>query len=283
MAKAPGRAASAVRLFDAHCHLQDPRISAVAPSLIRAATDSGVARFAVNGTSEKDWHLVKQMGQEHPAVVPCFGLHPWWVPERSPDWMDSLRQFLSETPEAAVGESVMQIGLDKGSHGKTIDFGEQVEVFQRQLELAKELEKPVSVHCVRAFGDLLEILKRTGPFPSGFLTGMKSTKAKKMLKAIPLDRILLETDAPDALPKLDNVSLVTVPVDTSDADTEKCDIDSTSPAISSSNESLNHPSNIHIVLSYVASLLEMPEAELAELSYKNASKLFSYPGSKVHL
>uniref|UniRef100_A0ACD5V4S2 Uncharacterized protein n=1 Tax=Avena sativa TaxID=4498 RepID=A0ACD5V4S2_AVESA len=293
MAQAPFRAASAMRLFDAHCHLQDPRIAAAAPSLIRAATASGVSRFAVNGTSEKDWHLVKQMAQEHPAVVPCFGLHPWWVPERSPDWMDSLRRFLAETPEAAVGE----IGLDKGSHGKTIDFGDQVEVFQRQLELAKELEKPVSVHCVRAFGDLLEILKRTGPFPagvllhsylgsaemvpslanlgcyfslSGFLAGMKSTKTKKMLKAIPLDRILLETDAPDAIPKLDNVSLVAVPVDTSDPDNI------------SSNESLNHPSNIHIVLSYVATLLEMPKAELAEVSYKNATKLFSYPGSKVH-
>ncbi|KAM3388673.1 hypothetical protein ACQJBY_011050 [Aegilops geniculata] len=328
MAQAPGRAASAVRLFDAHCHLQDPRIAAAAPALIRAATASGVGRFAVNGTSEKDWHLVKQMAQEHPAVIPCFGLHPWWVPERSPDWMDSLRQFFSETPEAAVGET----GLDKGSHGKTIDFGEQVEVFERQLELAKELEKPVSVHCVRAFGDLLEILKRTGPFPagvllhsylgsaemvpglanlgcyfslSGFLTGLKSTKAKKMLKAvswscffplglgllnlfctsemhlylfqIPLDRILLETDAPDAVPKLDNVSLVTVPVDISDADIEKFHGDSTS-----SKESLNHPANIHIVLKYVASLLEMPEAELAEASYRNATKLFSYPGSKVH-
>ncbi|XP_037486625.1 uncharacterized metal-dependent hydrolase BUsg_343-like [Triticum dicoccoides] len=300
MAQAPGRAASSMRLFDAHCHLQDPRIAAAAPALIRAATASGVGRFAVNGTSEKDWHLVKQMAQEHPAVIPCFGLHPWWVPERSPDWMDSLRQFFSETPEAAVGET----GLDKGSHGKTIDFREQVEVFQRQLELAKELEKPVSVHCVRTFGDLLEILKRTGPFPagvllhsylgsaemvpglanlgcyfslSGFLTGMKSTKAKKMLKAIPLDRILLETDAPDAVPKLDNVSLVTVPVDISNADIEKFHGDSTS-----SKESLNHPANIHIVLKYVASLLEMPEAELAEASYRNATKLFSYPGSKVH-
>ncbi|XP_037478788.1 uncharacterized metal-dependent hydrolase BUsg_343 [Triticum urartu] len=305
MAQSPGRAASAVRLFDAHCHLQDPRIAAAAPSLIRAATASGVGRFAVNGTSEKDWHLVKQMAQEHPAVIPCFGLHPWWVPERSPDWMDSLRQFFSETPEAAVGET----GLDKGSHGKTIDFGEQVEVFQRQLELAKELEKPVSVHCVRAFGDLLEILKHTGPFPagvllhsylgsaemvpglanlgcyfslSGFLTGMKSSKAKKMLKAIPLDRILLETDAPDAVPKLDNVSLVTVPVDTSDADAEKSHSDSASQADMPSKESLNHPANIHIVLKYVASLLEMPEAELAEASYRNATKLFSYPGSKVH-
>ncbi|XBI93772.1 hypothetical protein VPH35_030541 [Triticum aestivum] len=77
MAQAPGRAASSMRLFDAHCHLQDPRIAAAAPALIRAATASGVGRFAVNGTSEKDWHLVKQMAQEHPAVIPCFGLHPW--------------------------------------------------------------------------------------------------------------------------------------------------------------------------------------------------------------
>jgi len=97
-----------------------------------------------------------------------------------------------------------------------------------------------------------------------------------------LDRILLETDAPDALPKLDNVSLSLVPVHSSDADTEKHHKDSESQAATASNESLNHPENIHIVLKYVASLLEMPEAELAELSYKNATKLFSYPGSKVH-
>ncbi|XP_052153773.1 uncharacterized protein LOC127771867 isoform X2 [Oryza glaberrima] len=245
------------------------------------------------------------MAEEYPSVVPCFGLHPWWVPERSPDWMDSLRRFFSETPEAAVGE----IGLDKGSHGKTIDFGEQVEVFQQQLELAKELNKPVSVHCVRAFGDLLEILKRTGPFPagvllhsylgsaemvssleilgcyfslSGFLTGMKSTKAKKMLKSMPLDRILLETDAPDALPKLDDISLLAVPVDSSSADNGESKKDSNSRASTTSNESLNHPSNIHIVMKYVASLLEISEIELAEVTYKNATKLFSYHGSKVH-
>ncbi|XP_062226520.1 uncharacterized protein LOC133924816 isoform X4 [Phragmites australis] len=271
MAQTPARAASAVRLFDAHCHLQDPHVAAVAPAHIRAAAAaSGVARFAVNGTSEKDWQLVKQMAEDQSAVVPCFGLHPWWVPERSPDWMDSLRQFFAETPEVAVGE----IGLDKGSQGKTIDFGEQVEVFQRQLELAKELERPVSVHCVRAFGDLLKILKQSGPFPagvllhsylgsaemvsglanlvcyfslSGFLTGMKSTKAKKMLKSIPLDRILLETDAPDALPKLDNISVLPTPVHSSDSDTEKHHKDSYPQASTALNEPMNHPASIHIV------------------------------------
>uniref|UniRef100_A0A6N2LED1 TatD related DNase n=1 Tax=Salix viminalis TaxID=40686 RepID=A0A6N2LED1_SALVM len=195
-----------MKLFDAHCHLQDPRILNKTPQLIATALDTGVVRFAVNGVSEKDWNLVKEMGESHQSVIPCFGLHPWFIEERTPNWFNTLKEFFQITPSAAVGE----VGLDKGSHGKKIDFNDQVEVFQRQLELAKELNRPVSVHCVRAFGDLLEIMKSTGPFPagvilhsflgsaemvpefanlgayfsfSGFLMSMKKEKATKMLKA----------------------------------------------------------------------------------------------------
>ncbi|KAJ3706909.1 hypothetical protein LUZ61_010614 [Rhynchospora tenuis] len=280
-----------MRLFDAHCHLQDPRITAVAPRLIRTALDSGVVRFSVNGVSEKDWHVVKQMSDQYPSIIPSFGLHPWYVAERSPNWFDTLRGFFVDTPYAAVGE----IGIDKGSHGKTIEFTEQVEVFQRQLELAKELQRPVSVHCVRAFGDLLEILKRMGPFPSGvilhsyigsaemvpelselgsyfsfsgYLTSLKEQKAKKMLKSVPKDRILIETDAPDGLSNFNKESLIPIPREGIPDEEDK-------------SASLNHPANIHNVLEYVAMLLEMPKEEVAELSYQNAVRLFSYPGSKV--
>ncbi|KAK4399062.1 putative metal-dependent hydrolase YabD [Sesamum angolense] len=213
-----------IRLFDSHCHFQDSKILNLAPKLIKEAIDSGVIHFAVNGVSEKDWHLVKEMSECYPSVIPNFGIHPWFISERTPNWLNTLKEFLAATPAAAVGE----IGLDKGSVGKRIDFMDQVEVFRQQLELAKELKKPASVHCVRAFGDLLEILKSVGPFPSGvvlhsylgsaemvpefsklgayfffsgFLMSMKASKAKKMLKSIPPERILLETDAPDAQPK----------------------------------------------------------------------------------
>ncbi|KAJ6756915.1 BINDING PROTEIN putative-RELATED [Salix koriyanagi] len=272
-----------MKLFDAHCHLQDPRILNKTPQLIATALDTGVVRFAVNGVSEKDWNLVKEMGESYQSVIPCFGLHPWFIEERTPNWFNTLKEFFQITPSAAVGE----VGLDKGSHGKKIDFNDQVEVFQRQLELAKELNRPVSVHCVRAFGDLLEIMKSTGPFPagvilhsflgsaemvpefanlgayfsfSGFLMSMKKEKAKKMLKAVSSDRILLETDAPDALPNLH-------------------DGDSHPSALP--RETPNHPANIHSVLSYVASLLDISKQELAELSYANAVRLFSYEGSKL--
>ena len=115
-----------MKLFDSHCHLQDPRIFNKVPQLIRMALDTGLVRFAVNGISEEDWHVVKQMSDCYPSVIPCFGLHPWFVAERTPSWLSTLKEFFESTPAAAVGE----IGLDKGSRGREIDFTDQIEVFR---------------------------------------------------------------------------------------------------------------------------------------------------------
>lgn len=306
-----------MKLFDAHCHLQDPRILNKAPKLISTALDSGLLNFAVNGVSEKDWHLVKEMGDKYPSVIPCFGVHPWYVPHRSPNWFTTLKEFFETTPSAAVGE----IGLDKGSKGREIDFNDQIDVFRQQLELAKELKKPASVHCVRAFGDLLHIVKDIGPFPdglllhsylgsaemvpefvksgayfslSGYIMPMKVQKAKKMLKTIPLERILLESDAPDALPHLELSSLFLVDEDPSlpqeifahgrtAASNVSTSSDTSRDASSLPKDMLNHPANIHNVLDYVANLLEISKEELAEISYKNSIRLFSYQGSKFAL
>ncbi|WRX24301.1 3'-5' ssDNA/RNA exonuclease TatD-like - like 3 [Theobroma cacao] len=293
-----------MKLFDVHCHLQDPRILNKAPKLISTALESGVLNFAVNGVSERDWHLVKEMGDKYPSVIPCFGVHPWYVAERSPSWFSTLKEFFETTPAAAVGE----IGLDKGSRGREIDFNDQVfnvlivscysiaiysllqiEVFRQQLELAKELKKPASVHCVRAFGDLLQIMKDIGPFPdgiilhsylgsaemvpefaksgayfslSGYVMPMKTQKAKKMLKAIPSERILLESDAPDALPNSELGSLFLVDEDPSlpqeffaqgrSSASNICtpsDHQSLASRDASAlpKEMLNHPANIHNV------------------------------------
>ncbi|KAH0970049.1 hypothetical protein GBA52_022205 [Prunus armeniaca] len=294
-----------MKLFDAHCHLQDPRIFDKAPQLIAAAVDSGVVRFAVNGVSEKDWHLVKQISESYPCVIPCFGLHPWYVAERTLNWLNTLKQFFEATPSAAVGE----IGLDKGSQGKKVDFTDQVNVFRQQLEIAKKLRRPASIHCVRAFGDLLQIMKSLGPFPagvilhsylgsaemvpefanlgayfsfSGFLMSMKVHKAKRMLKMVPSERILLETDAPDALPKseLDSAHLVegaSLPEELQSIEISSAPFDGARDVSTFPKEALNHPENIHkVVLIYVASLVEMTKEELAEVTYQNAVRLFSY-------
>ncbi|KAG2708745.1 hypothetical protein I3760_05G207600 [Carya illinoinensis] len=309
-----------MKLFDAHCHLQDPRILSRAPQLIATALDAGVVRFAVNGVSEKDWHLVKQMGEKYTSVIPCFGLHPWYVAERTPNWFDTLKECLESTPSAAVGE----IGLDKGSRGREIDFSDQIDIFRQQLELARELKKPASVHCVRAFGDLLQIMKSIGSFPagvilhsylgsaemvpefaklgayfsfSGYLMSLEARKAKKMLRAVPSERILLESDAPDAFPKseLDSLFMVdgdpSIPEELQGQGGKLSSNDGSSSNFSYAvrdvstlpKDTLNHPANIQNVLDYVASFVDMTKEELAEVSYKNAVLLFSYDGSKVLL
>lgn len=126
-----------MRLFDAHCHLQDPRIFSKAQQIIKTTQDTGVVYFVVNGVCEQDWHSVKHMAETFPCVIPCFGLHPWWSPivcvfvsglvqlgfclwvlglmlwgyryvnERSPSWFKTLREYFDSTPSAAIGEVIV--------------------------------------------------------------------------------------------------------------------------------------------------------------------------------
>nr|GEY49025.1 uncharacterized metal-dependent hydrolase YabD-like [Tanacetum cinerariifolium] len=281
-----------MKLFDAHCHLQDPRVIDIAPKLIKTALQKGVLHFVVNGIFENDWHLVKELSDNYPSVIPSFGLHPWFITDRTSNWLSSLKEFLNANPSAAVGE----IGLDKRPLAST-DYNEQIEFFRPQLQLAKDLKRPVSMHCVDAFDDLLDIMKSIGPFPeglilhsyigsaemvpefaklgayfsfSGHLMPMEEAKAKEMLKAVPSDRILLETDSPDAFPIYpdpEHLFLVEEEQEGNDDDPPK--------------QKLNQPANIYSVLSYVASLLDVSKEELADISYNNAMCLFSYEGSKL--
>ncbi|KAG0479304.1 hypothetical protein HPP92_010162 [Vanilla planifolia] len=102
----------------------------LAPHVIHTAVEAGVVRFAVNGVSEKDWHIVKQMGEQYSSVIPCFGLHPWYVTERSPLWLQSMKVFFATAPFAAVGEVgrfsflIYLTGGDKKIDNLVLDGGE---------------------------------------------------------------------------------------------------------------------------------------------------------------
>lgn len=107
-------------LFDAHCHLQDGRLPAMQHVLQEAAA-AGVTHLSCNGCWQEDWERVaaaatpapgelppaaSPQGSDHqqPIIVLNFGLHPWWVPQRSPDWLRQLRQMLEAFPSAGLGE-----------------------------------------------------------------------------------------------------------------------------------------------------------------------------------
>lgn len=164
-------------LYDAHNHLQDAWL---APHLERIAADlaaAGVAGAVVNGTCEDDWAAVSALAGRFPWVRPSYGLHPWDVGNASPAWRDSLQRTLDAHPQAAVGE----IGLDRWILDRArpddprlaglrrAPLGEQIPAFRWQLALAAERNLPVTVHCLDAWGPLLETLERSPLPPRGFL------------------------------------------------------------------------------------------------------------------
>ena len=204
-------------LFDAHNHLQDealaPHLESVLPELQRIR----LARAVVNGTQEADWDRVTALADANPWVLPSYGLHPWYLKQRSPEWQERL-STLVKTGGCAIGE----IGLDRWR--EPFDFKDQTEVFQWQLDLATRHNLPVSIHCLKAWGALWDIL-RTQPIPkcgfllhayggpaemveglvrrgayfsfSGHFLNARKTAQCEVFRAIPADRLLVETDAPD--------------------------------------------------------------------------------------
>jgi len=204
-------------MIDCHNHLQDEAFANHLEEIAENLRRVGVTHWAVNGTSEKDWIRVATLAEQYPEVVPFFGLHPWKCEQRSANWLPVLRGFLDRFPNAGVGE----IGLDKWI--RNVDFQEQDSVFRKQIEIAVELRRPVSVHCLQAWGTMKERIEEYdcgnrvllhsygGPLEMVFdfenlgacfsITGyfFKPEKVKKLqpfLKVDP-DRLLLETDAPD--------------------------------------------------------------------------------------
>jgi Tat protein secretion system quality control protein TatD with DNase activity len=112
-------------------------------------------------THEQDWEAVISISDcLSPRAIAFLGVHPWWADQITADWKANLRDQLRSKPNVHVGE----IGLDKAKlvgHGeeKVRAWAQQVMVFKEQLTIAAELGRAVSVHCVRAFGELLGILK----------------------------------------------------------------------------------------------------------------------------
>lgn len=206
-------------MFDAHNHLhQFPEPD----SVIAEMKAAGIAGCVVNGTSEDDWPDVAALAARHPDFVhPAFGLHPWHAHRRSSNWLDVLSGFLDRFPRASVGEC----GLDRWIDEPSLD--EQLDVFLPQLALARERDLPVTIHALKAWGPLLDAFEKEAPPKCGFLLHsyngspefvdqlvplgarfsfsghfLDPRKAKSLdaFRAVPADRLLLETDAPDMAP-----------------------------------------------------------------------------------
>jgi TatD DNase family protein len=246
---------------DSHNHLQlakDPgRISA----MIERARKAGVGLMACTSTGPEDWPTVAGLSQEHPEIIPCFGIHPWFIDQAQGDWLADLERRLAST-RACVGE----IGLDKLAKDK--DFSLQERVFSQQYALAEQLGRPAMIHCVKAWDRMLGYLKhKTSATPfllhaysggaemvnglaklggyfsfDGHLADPRRSKLRKAFLAVPKDRLMFETDCP--------------------------------PEDKDCTEWFAEPSGIATVVDEAAKVLGLPSEELAGIAWDNARRFF---------
>lgn len=170
--------------------------------------------LCVNAAKCSDWERIRDVPDTR--VMKFYGIHPWYVGDWNDNICDELRSFLDDDPKAGVGE----IGLDNSRPDSVL----QAEVFTRQLMVASEYERCVSIHNVRSEGLIQRLLKIEGKGcrsvilhsfmgPVGSIESFRKMNAyfsisprlllksrenaKLILSKVPDDRLLLETDAPD--------------------------------------------------------------------------------------
>lgn len=254
---------------DAHNHLQDPRLGDSAP-IIAAMRSAGVTRCVVNATCEDDWPAVEEIASAHPDfAVPAFGIHPWRAHTARDGWQERLARLLEKHPRSSIGEC----GLDQWVSSPSIEV--QLPVFIAQLRLAREMKRPLTIHCLKAWAPLFDALAQEAP-PATFLMhsfGGSIETARRLIplgayfsfsghflherkravlevfRQLPHDRILLETDAPDMLPPQETL---THPLP----------------------ENLNHPANLPAIGTALAEMLEISPENLAEFTRENATRCF---------
>jgi len=211
-----------MRLFDTHCHLQARVLAAYGDALFERAAAAGVAGFVVMATAPDDWSEVAALADARPEVVPAFGSHPWYLPNVPlEEWLPALETLLKSRPHAWVGE----IGVDRTA-GPPLE--QQEAAFAPQLELAGRLGRVASLHCRRtwdrlgwflsrrehpevpvvlhSFGGSVDVARQFLGYNayfsfSGALTRTRNERLPEVVKFLPRDRVLIETDSPDILPQ----------------------------------------------------------------------------------
>ncbi len=245
-------------LIDTHCHLDAAEFDADREAVHAAARAAGVETIVVPAVEVSAFARTRETVSRYPGCVAAYGIHPLYVMQAADDDLAALRQWLLAERPVAVGE----IGLDL--YVADIDPARQVHFFVEQLRLARDFDLPVLLHVRRAVDVVLKQLRRfkvrsgiahafNGSrqqadefiklgFALGFggaMTYDGSTRIRELARHLPLEAIVLETDAPDIPPAW-------------------------------LNGGRNTPAELPRIAAVLAELRELPVAELAQRTAANA-------------
>jgi len=251
-------------LFDTHTHLNVDQFTEDVDETIERAFSHDVKRMAVVGFDTETIKRAFELSEQYSEIYPIIGWHPTEAGSYTDEIEEKLRQDLTRDKVVAMGE----MGLDY--HWMDDPKEVQQEVFRREIRLAKELNLPVSIHNRDAVEDCYKILKEEHVEDiggimhsfnvdtewmerfldlgmhislSGVVTFKNAPEVKEIGKAAPLDKLLIETDAPFLAP---------------DPNRGK----------------RNEPSYVRYVAQEIARLKDIPVEKVAEETTKNANQLF---------
>ncbi|CAB1368716.1 TatD family hydrolase [Denitratisoma oestradiolicum] len=207
-------------LIDSHCHLDAAEFDPDRPAMLARAREAGVTTLVVPAVERANFGAVSALCREYPECRPAYGIHPMYVDRAREEDLDVLRQTLEREPAVAVGE----IGLDRFVEPR--DDARQEFFFVEQLKIARDAGLPVILHVRRAIDPVLKQLRRIPVrggiahafngsrqqaeefirlgFKLGFggaMTHPRALRIRELAASLPLEALVLETDAPDIPPE----------------------------------------------------------------------------------
>lgn len=252
-----------MRLYDSHCHLADPRFPAPRREVVARARAAGVAAVLGVAAQARDWPVLMRLARRHPWVGVSYGLHPWF--EHGSMALERLPAWLERGGPVAVGEC----GLDFGPGRATREAQEAL--LLPQLRLARERDLPVILHAHKSEDVLAMHLKRHPGLRGvvhgfhgslqqaerfleqgfhlgigGMMTHPRATRLRAVVAALPPERLLLESDAPDQTPH--------------------------------GRFAPNEPAFVTDTLAVLAGLHGLSNEAMAAITWQNAAALFRFPG-----
>ncbi len=253
-----------MEFVDTHCHLDDDAFAPDLPNVLDSARSAGLRRFINIGYEPESWKRTLDFASESRDISYALGMHPnsadRWTHETSLE----LERLLGATEAVAIGETGLDYYWDR------VDRSSQRAAFRDQLELARQFSLPVVIHMrgdvedeiisslsgftnVRAIFHSFDGSARLRDFAlergdyfglGGLMTRAGSAELRSTLRAVPLESIVLETDAPYLTPR-------------------------------GVKERRNSPANVPVIAEAVASLFDVSVEQIADLTTSNALAAFA--------
>jgi TatD DNase family protein len=259
--------AHAPPLVDSHSHVDVDAFDADRGAVLARARAAGVMRQLVPAVDAASWPRLRDVCAAERGLFPAYGLHPTFLAAHRPQHLAQLREWIEKERPLAVGEC----GLDHFLEG--LDRTAQASYFEAQLQVARDFDLPVIVHARRAVEDVLLAIRKVGGlrgvvhsfsgslqqarqlWEHGFLLGLggpvtyaRARRLRRLAAGMPLEFLLLETDAPDQ----------------PDCHTQG---------------QRNEPARLAVVLEAIARLRDQPPEDIAAATTANAERLFRLPPS----